>query len=216
MHTVILARDSGLAALVKDRFDRHRTGLTEIVPALDTGPAVGELTRLRPSVVLLVAGRSDEQLLGICRQAARLRAPLVVALERAAASDRVAVLNAGAAALIEPFDVDTIEHCIHRVCPHPPGAKGRARRIVVDAERPVAIASGQTIALTELEAAVLRVLVHRRGPVSRGEIEHRVWGSSTRSRTLDVHLLRLRRKLAASGHRIETVRCVGFRYVEPY
>jgi two-component system alkaline phosphatase synthesis response regulator PhoP len=65
-----------------------------------------------------------------------------------------------------------------------------------------------------LEFGVLNTLAaHPAAPVSRADLIREVWGTSHDggSNTVDVVILRLRRKLGAVGERIETVRGVGHR-----
>ncbi|MGE0815617.1 MAG: winged helix-turn-helix domain-containing protein [Vicinamibacterales bacterium] len=67
---------------------------------------------------------------------------------------------------------------------------------------------------TRREAALVAHLeAHRGRVVPRQELMTHVWGRVTRS--LDVHVRRVRRKLGPSGPVIETVFKVGYRFVEP-
>ena len=74
----------------------------------------------------------------------------------------------------------------------------------------------ETLALTPKEFDLLRALVEARGRVlSREFLLDRVWGyshaSEIESRTVDVHVRRLRVKLGPEGRRILTVKSVGYR-----
>jgi two-component system response regulator QseB/two-component system response regulator TctD len=76
---------------------------------------------------------------------------------------------------------------------------------------------GQETALTGIEFGILELLM-RRSPavVARRSIAVNVWedeADAMGSNTIDVHLARLRAKLAGSQVRIETVRGVGYRLV---
>lgn len=72
------------------------------------------------------------------------------------------------------------------------------------------------VELTRKEYALLTILVAHAGQtIPRETLLESVWGYSSeiRTRTLDVHVSRLRKKLAASGHRyIETIFGVGCRF----
>ncbi len=77
---------------------------------------------------------------------------------------------------------------------------------------------GREVELTFQEYELLECLTTSPGrAVSRGELMERVWGSSRdlHSRTIDVHIHRLRRKLGAAGDHIVTVRKVGYIYHGP-
>ena len=83
----------------------------------------------------------------------------------------------------------------------------------------VAKLDGQTIDLTRKEYDLLAVLVQNAGEIVRREVLlERVWGYSSeiRTRTLDVHIRRLRKKLGSySEQYIETIFSVGYRF-QPY
>jgi DNA-binding response OmpR family regulator len=76
---------------------------------------------------------------------------------------------------------------------------------------------GAASALTGIEFGILEILM-RRSPnvVDRRSIAQHVWDNEVDafgSNTIDVHLARLRAKLAGGGLRIETVRGIGYRAV---
>ena len=69
--------------------------------------------------------------------------------------------------------------------------------------------------LTATEFKLLRTLLEREGRVqSRPELLETVWHAQPdiRTRTVDMHLQRLRRKLGPMGAWIETVRGAGYRF----
>ena len=81
-----------------------------------------------------------------------------------------------------------------------------AHRVTVD---------GQELSLTATEFRLLLTLVERRGRVqSRGRLLQDIWQANPeiQSRTVDMHVQRLRRKLGAAAEFIETVRGVGYRF----
>ncbi len=79
--------------------------------------------------------------------------------------------------------------------------------------------SGRAITLTYKEFELLRFLMTHAGSVfGREQLLNRVWGYHYYggSRTVDVHIRRLRSKLAGSRYDyIETLRNVGYRFSEP-
>jgi two-component system, OmpR family, alkaline phosphatase synthesis response regulator PhoP len=83
----------------------------------------------------------------------------------------------------------------------------------------VAKLDSQALDLTRKEYDLLAVLVQNAGEiVHRETLLERVWGYSSeiRTRTLDVHIRRLRKKLGAySEQYIETIFSVGYRF-QPY
>ena len=117
--------------------------------------------------------------------------------------------------VIQPLDAVAIERWVHASSrqTHVRGAI-HARDVSIEADGSTIFVHGQRVTLTPREWAILRLLVYKRdGVVSRNELERNVCGS-TRSRTLDVHIARLRAKLGPTGSRIQTVVKVGYRYVE--
>jgi DNA-binding response OmpR family regulator len=73
------------------------------------------------------------------------------------------------------------------------------------------------IQLTRREFELLRYLVQNRNRVlSRDRLLERVWGYEhvVETRSVDVHVGRLRGKLGAAAHQIETVVGLGYRFVE--
>jgi two-component system, OmpR family, alkaline phosphatase synthesis response regulator PhoP len=76
---------------------------------------------------------------------------------------------------------------------------------------------GVAVRLTRREFELLRYLVENRNRVlSRDRLLERVWGYDriVETRSVDVHVGRLRNKLGAAGTQIETVVGLGYRFVE--
>ena len=92
----------------------------------------------------------------------------------------------------------------------------RDARLEVDFQRQAVFLDGAPVHLTRLEFALLADLARTAGKiVPREMLMLRVWGygNQIRTRTLDVHILRLRRKLGEhSGKYIETIFSVGYRF----
>jgi two-component system response regulator RegX3 len=88
----------------------------------------------------------------------------------------------------------------------------------VDAETRTASSGEASIEVTETELAVLRLLADEAGRiVSRRTLLQEVWGfgqvEDVQTRTVDVHVAKLRKKLGDDGHElIETVRGEGYRH----
>jgi two-component system phosphate regulon response regulator PhoB len=77
--------------------------------------------------------------------------------------------------------------------------------------------AGEEIALTALEFRLLITFMARRGRVqSREALLDDVWGvhNAVTTRTVDTHVKRLRQKLGAVGGYIETIRGVGYRFLD--
>jgi len=75
--------------------------------------------------------------------------------------------------------------------------------------------NGKEITLTATEYKLLEVLVERRGRVqTRSQLLESVWAAQPdiQTRTVDMHVQRLRSKLGAAAELIETVRAFGYRF----
>ncbi|MDI9405039.1 MAG: winged helix-turn-helix domain-containing protein, partial [Limnohabitans sp.] len=91
-------------------------------------------------------------------------------------------------------------------------------RLVIDLDRHETLVDGKKIDLTLTEFGILHYLAGRPGFVrTRDQIIASVHGKNTvlSSRTVDVHITALRRKLADLADCVETVRGVGYRFTEP-
>ena len=87
--------------------------------------------------------------------------------------------------------------------------------IALDREAHRAFVDDEEIELTPLEYRLLEVLIERRGRVQdRRQLLQAVWDTSAaiETRTVDMHVGRLRMKLGAAASLIETVRGVGYRF----
>ena len=87
----------------------------------------------------------------------------------------------------------------------------------VDLERHEVSVNGQPVALRTKEFGLLATLLENRGIVmERDRLLELVWGYDYfgETRTVDVHVMHLREKIAGSGVAIETVRGLGYKLVE--
>jgi DNA-binding response OmpR family regulator len=147
--------------------------------------------------------------------------PVLMLTARDAASDRVAGLDEGADDyLVKPFAFSVLLARVRAL-----QRRGEAMQSLVinvgglqldTVTREVSVGSLRP-RLTATELSLLEILMHRSpAVVSRRSIALAVWNEEADalgSNTLDVHLARLRAKLAASGVKIESVRAVGYRIV---
>jgi DNA-binding response OmpR family regulator len=93
----------------------------------------------------------------------------------------------------------------------------RGRHLTADFEAISVSVDAQPVRLTRREFELLRCLVENRNRVlSRDRLLERVWGydREIETRSVDVHVGRLRAKLGTAGTQIETVVGIGYRFVE--
>ncbi len=147
--------------------------------------------------------------------------PVLMLTARDTARDRVAGLDEGADDyLVKPFDFSELLARIRALQRRGEALQSRvvnvANLALDSVTREVSIGSLQP-RLTATELALLEVLMQRSPAiVSRRSIALAVWNEEADalgSNTLDVHLARLRAKIATSGAKIEAVRALGYRIV---
>ena len=93
----------------------------------------------------------------------------------------------------------------------------RGGDLEMDFDGHVLISGGVEVPLTRMEFALLAALIKNRGRVlTRDHLLEKVWGYEYYggTRTVDVHVRRLRKKLGRTGSQIETVVGVGYRFRE--
>ena len=147
--------------------------------------------------------------------------PVLMLTARDTAGDRVTGLDEGADDyLVKPFDLGELLARLRALQRRSPALLATVL-VVGDLEldpatREVHVGSTR-LGLTGIELSILEILM-RRSPavVARRSIAVHVWAEEADalgSNTIDVHLARLRAKLASGRVRIETVRGVGYRMV---
>ena len=96
------------------------------------------------------------------------------------------------------------------------GQRYQDQHLDVDFEHKLAMLDAKLLGLTRKEYELLALLIQNAGEVvGREALLFRVWGYSNqiRTRTLDVHIRRLRKKLGSySATYIETIFGVGYRF----
>lgn len=147
--------------------------------------------------------------------------PVLMLTARDAASDRIMGLDEGADDyLVKPFDFGELLARLRALQRRSPVMQPN-KLTVGDLEYNPATrevkAGDSAPSLTATELGILELLM-RRSPlvVQRRSIALHVWDEESQavgSNTIDVHLARLRAKLASSHVRIQTVRGVGYRLV---
>ena len=150
--------------------------------------------------------------------------PIIMLTARGEESDRIVGLEIGADDyLSKPFSpgelVARVRALLRRV-QRGEGSGDRCIRygpIVVDADRHTVAAHGAEVALTAKEFLLLQYLLEHRGRVlSRDLLLTDVWGYryTGGTRTVDVHVRRLREKLPLLAHSLVTVKQFGYKLLD--
>ena len=148
--------------------------------------------------------------------------PIVMVTAKDSEMDYVRGLECGADDYIaKPFSVMIFLSRIKALLRRTQDKDGRKfyqyKTISVDDKKHKVYANEQEIELTYKEYEILKYLILNRGiAVTRSQLLNTVWGydSESDSRTVDSHILTLRKKLGESGALIETIRNVGYKLGE--
>jgi two-component system response regulator MprA len=180
-----------------------------------------------PDAVVLDVGLPDVDGLEVCQRlrAAGDRSAVLMLTARAAISDRIDGLDAGADDyLTKPFDVGELQARL-RALLRRTGEDGDGEAVTVgelrlDDERRGVWVDDRFVELTRTEHALLEVLMRNPGRVLPHDVIYdRVWGYDfgPESNALRVYVSYLRRKLDEAGAttEIRTVRGVGYSLREP-
>jgi two-component system alkaline phosphatase synthesis response regulator PhoP len=174
-----------------------------------------------PDLVLLdimLPGENGMQILKRLRSdAATQSLPIIMVTAKTSEGDRVRGLDSGADDyLVKPFGImELVSRCkalLRRA--HRQAAVLTFETIELDDDRHRVTVDGRETELTFKEYGLLKYLLENSGaPVSRDRLMEAVWGFAFtgETRTVDMHIKTLRKKLGEAGSLIETVRNVGYR-----
>jgi DNA-binding response OmpR family regulator len=207
------------------RFNLEREGLKARVAATGEEGLRAALDAKEPPALILLdlmlPGMSGVELCRrLRREPATRRTPIIMLTARADEADRVAGLDLGADDYItKPFSVKELMarvRAVMRRADESAAPRYEDGRLSVDFADMRVTCDGLQVKLTRKEFALLEVLARALSRVAtRQQILDNVWGYEYYgdTRTLDVHIRRLRQKLGACGDCIETVVGVGYRFV---
>jgi two-component system phosphate regulon response regulator PhoB len=173
--------------------------------------------------LMLPSISGHEVLSELRRQATSSQVPVVVLTARKDERDRIEGLSLGADDyLTKPFSpqelVLRVGAVLRRVQQAPPVERGRVLRVgpfTLEVGAARAEVAGAELILTPTEFKLLQTLMERRGRVqSRRQLLETVWGvtANITTRTVDMHVQRLRAKLEEHADWLETVRGFGYRF----
>ncbi len=205
-------------------FHLERDGY-QVAKARNGADALRQAQASPPDLVLLDLMLPEMDGLEVCRRLrqdpATQAVPIVMLTARGDEVDRVLGLEMGADDyVVKPFSprelVARVRAVLRRARPAPATAPITVGRLSIDPAAHIVTVDDAPVSLTRREFDLLRALVEARGRVlSREYLLDHVWGYTAageiESRTVDVHVRRLRQKLGAEGHRIGTVTGVGYR-----
>jgi two-component system alkaline phosphatase synthesis response regulator PhoP len=219
---LIIEDDADIAEGLK--YNLEREGLSTVIASTGEQGLVEALNQRNPPVLIILdlmlpAMSGSELCRRLRREPLTRRTPILMLTAKTSESDRVAGLDLGADDYItKPFSVRELLARVRAVLRRTDegGAKSyEDDQLTIDFTDVRVVCNGSRIKLTNKEFTLLSVLA--KSPdrvVSRQQLLDNVWGYSYYgdARTLDVHIRRLRQKLADCGDCIETVVGVGYRF----
>jgi DNA-binding response OmpR family regulator len=221
---LILLVDDEANIIALQRLYLEREGF-RVAAAFDGEAALAEIERLHPDLVVLDVMLPGVDGLEVCRRlrAAKHSVPILMVTARDEDVDRIVGLELGADDyLTKPFNprelVARVKAILRRVA-HPQAQTEevvRAGELIIDVTRREVRLGDKVINLRAQEFELLLVFARQPGRVFEREVLlQQAWGYDFygQTRTVDVHVAQLRRKLAEAQVQIETVTGVGYRLV---
>ena len=230
VRVLVVEDEHDIAALIKHTLER---GGDMDVDSVGSGDAALKTVMDRtPDLIILDLNLPVLNGLEVCRilrsRPNTAETPIIMLTARTTESDRVVGLDVGADDYItKPFSLRELAARVRAVMRRgrKQGAAAGAAAAVVyqgkhlqaDFDAVAVSVDGTPIRLTRREFELLKYLVENRNRVlSRDRLLERVWGYDhlIETRSVDVHIGRLRAKLGPAGDQIETVVGLGYRFVE--
>jgi two-component system phosphate regulon response regulator PhoB len=226
MKNKILVVDDEPDAVELIEFNLKAAGY-DVATATDGEEALKKARAVLPSLIILDLMLPEVDGLEVCkilrRDAKTSAIPIIMLTAKAAEIDRVLGLELGADDYVaKPFSPRELVLRVKRLLRSGQSSEEKIDRIqwkelCVDIPRHQATVKGKPIELTATEFRLLTVLAQRRGRVqSREQLLQDVWeyDNLIDTRTVDTHMRRLREKLGLAAKYLDTVRGVGYRFVE--
>ncbi|HEX6746096.1 MAG TPA: response regulator transcription factor [Longimicrobium sp.] len=224
-HILVVDDEPDISALVAYHLARE----SYRVRTASSGPEAIRAAELeRPDLVvldLMLPGMSGLQVLEELRRRPETQEiPVILLTARREEQDRITGLRLGADDYVaKPFSpqelILRVGAVLRRVQQAPPAGKGgkvvRVGPFTVDTGAARAEVDGRELDLTPTEYRLLLTLMERRGRVqSRRQLLEAVWEvtANIATRTVDMHVQRLRNKLGDQAEWVETVRGFGYRF----
>lgn len=223
-HTALIVDDEqAIVDLV--RYHLEKEGLV-CLEAKDGETALQRVRANRPDLLILDLMLPGIDGLEICRFVRRDPATahilIIMLTAKADEVDRIVGLEMGADDyIVKPFSprelVARVKAVLRRGADHPPEPVLKVGEIEVDEAKHQVRIAGRPLELTIKEFDLLCALMRANGRVlNREQILESVWGYQNaveiESRTVDVHIRRLREKLGSEHRRIVTIKGVGYRF----
>jgi DNA-binding response OmpR family regulator len=231
VRVLVVEDEHDIAGLIKHTLERSGDMAVDTIASGDA--ALRVVTEHTPDLIILDLNLPVLSGVEVCRilrsRPNTAHTPIIMLTARTSESDRVAGLDVGADDYVtKPFSLRELAARVRAVMRRGRRADGDAngamasmtfqgKHLFADFDAVSVMVDGAPIRLTRREFELLRYLVENRNRVlSRDRLLERVWGYDRviETRSVDVHVGRLRAKLGSAGQQIETVVGLGYRFVE--
>ncbi len=227
IRALVVEDEADIARLVKHSLERDGDIRVEIVSSGDQ--ALRSIAEELPDLIVLDLNLPVLNGFEVCRllrsRPVTSRVPIIMLTARDSETDRVSGLELGADDyMTKPFSPRELAARARAVLRRasdllPPTSEGvyRGTHLVADFDAVAVSVDGRPVRLTRRELELLQCLVQNRNRVlTRDRLLERVWGydRSVDTRSIDVHVGRLRRKLGVAGGQIETLIGLGYRFAD--
>ena len=222
---LVVEDEPDIACLIKHTLERAGQGHVEIVAAGDA--ALRAVAEHLPDLIVLDLNLPVLSGTEVCRmlrsRPATAGVPIIMLTARTSEAERVSGLDLGADDYVtKPFSLGELAARVRAVLRRKrtdarPDGVYQGAHLKADFEAVAITVDDVAVRLTRKEYELLQFLVANRNRViSRERLLQRVWGyeSHIETRSVDVHVGRLRAKLGVAGQQIETVVGLGYRFVE--
>jgi DNA-binding response OmpR family regulator len=225
---LVVEDEQDIAGLIKHALERSGEGTVEIVGTGDA--ALRAVNEQPPDLVILDLNLPVLSGTEVCRilrgRPSTANIPIIMLSARTAETDRVSGLDLGADDYVtKPFSLRELAARVRAVLRRRQQGDAAAsttniytgEHLVADFDAVAISVDGTPVRLTRREFELLKFLVENRNRVlSRDRLLERVWGYERfiETRSVDVHVGRLRAKLGPAGQQIETVVGLGYRFID--
>jgi two-component system response regulator RegX3 len=225
---ILLVEDEeSLADSVRYNLEREGYG---VIVATDGRRALDRFRADQPSLVILDLMLPELSGLDVCRMIRQESdVPIIMVTAKDSEADKVTGLELGADDYVtKPFSVREL---VSRVRAHlrrsrmtpptPPDEVLAGGPIEMDVARHEVVVRGEVVAFPPKEFELLEAFLRRKGRLlTREFLIEEVWGADYfgDTKTLDVHVKRIRRKIEGDPHEptsLVTVRGLGYKFVDP-
>ncbi len=222
-HILIIEDESDIAEGLQYNFEREGFRVS-IAESGEKGLRLALDKQFPPALIILDLMLPGMSGLELCRRFRRepptKKTPIIILTAKVTEADKISGLELGADDyIVKPFSVKEVVARVRAVLRRADDstvASYNDDKLAIDFDDMRVVCCGDEVRLTKKEFALLTNLAKNSGRVApRQNLLDNVWGYSYfgDTRTLDVHIRRLRQKLGHCGECIETVVGVGYRFI---